>query len=231
MLGWFRDLTAKERSTMLACFGGWSLDAFDVQMYSFVIPTVIALWGLSQGRGRADRHRDPADLVVRRLVQRHPRRPLRPGEDAADHDPVVLGLHLPVRLRPEFRAALHPARAARLRLRRRVGGRRGADGRGHPRQVPRPRRSGWCRPAGRSAGARRRWSTPRVYWLVPEALAWRVLFGDRAGAGGIRLLDPPPHRRARHLSAQRRETRGRSACRICSRRSAARICGPRSRCR
>ena len=45
MLAWYRDLTAKERSTMFACFGGWSLDAFDVQMYSFVIPTVIALCG------------------------------------------------------------------------------------------------------------------------------------------------------------------------------------------
>src|ERR1700723_1029770 len=49
MLAWFRDLTGKERSTMLACFGGWSLDAFDVQMYSFVIPTVIGIWGLSRG--------------------------------------------------------------------------------------------------------------------------------------------------------------------------------------
>jgi MFS family permease len=49
MLAWFRELTAKERSTMLACFGGWSLDAFDVQMYSFVIPTVIGIWGLSRG--------------------------------------------------------------------------------------------------------------------------------------------------------------------------------------
>jgi MFS family permease len=49
MLAWFKDLTAKERSTMLACFGGWSLDAFDVQMYSFVIPTVIGLWSLSKG--------------------------------------------------------------------------------------------------------------------------------------------------------------------------------------
>src|SRR5579872_2716336 len=49
MLAWFRDLTAKERQTMFACFGGWSLDAFDVQMYSFVIPTVIAVWGLSRG--------------------------------------------------------------------------------------------------------------------------------------------------------------------------------------
>jgi len=49
MLAWYRDLNAKERSTMFACFGGWSLDAFDVQMYSFVIPTVIGLWGLSRG--------------------------------------------------------------------------------------------------------------------------------------------------------------------------------------
>src|SRR5580658_5861644 len=49
MLGWYRDLTGKERGTMWACFGGWSLDAFDVQMYSFVIPTVIGIWGLSRG--------------------------------------------------------------------------------------------------------------------------------------------------------------------------------------
>ncbi len=49
MLSWFRELNAKERQTMGACFGGWALDAFDVQMYSFVIPTIIALWGLSHG--------------------------------------------------------------------------------------------------------------------------------------------------------------------------------------
>ena len=49
MLAWYRDLTGKERSTMWACFGGWSLDAFDVQMYSFVIPTIIGVWGLSRG--------------------------------------------------------------------------------------------------------------------------------------------------------------------------------------
>jgi len=48
MLAWMKDLTPRERRTMAACFGGWSLDAFDVQMYSFVIPTVIALWGLSK---------------------------------------------------------------------------------------------------------------------------------------------------------------------------------------
>ena len=49
MIAWLKDLTPKERHTMGACFGGWSLDALDVQMYSFVIPTVIAVWGLSRG--------------------------------------------------------------------------------------------------------------------------------------------------------------------------------------
>jgi hypothetical protein len=50
MLAWFGELNAKERRTMGACFGGWALDAFDVQMYSFVIPTVIALWGCRAAR-------------------------------------------------------------------------------------------------------------------------------------------------------------------------------------
>ena len=30
-------LAARERRTMAACFGGWSLDAFDIQIYSFTI--------------------------------------------------------------------------------------------------------------------------------------------------------------------------------------------------
>jgi hypothetical protein len=50
MLAWFGELTAKERRTMGACFGGWALDAFDVQMYSFVIPTVIARGGCRVAR-------------------------------------------------------------------------------------------------------------------------------------------------------------------------------------
>jgi MFS family permease len=49
MLDWLRDLTARERRTMLACWGGWTLDGFDQQLYSYVVPTVIALWGMSTG--------------------------------------------------------------------------------------------------------------------------------------------------------------------------------------
>jgi MFS family permease len=47
MFAWFSDLTLRERRTMLACFGGWSLDALDVQIFSFIIPSLLVLWGIS----------------------------------------------------------------------------------------------------------------------------------------------------------------------------------------
>jgi MFS family permease len=49
MLAWLRDLTPRKRRTMLACWGGWTLDGFDQQLYSYVVPTVIAVWGMSTG--------------------------------------------------------------------------------------------------------------------------------------------------------------------------------------
>lgn len=49
-LGWISTLTSKERSTFGACVGGWALDAMDVQMYSFVIPTLIATWGITRAQ-------------------------------------------------------------------------------------------------------------------------------------------------------------------------------------
>ncbi|HEY4250473.1 MAG TPA: MFS transporter [Roseomonas sp.] len=48
MFAWLRDLTEKERKTMFGCLGGWSLDALDVQMFSFVIPTLITLWHIDR---------------------------------------------------------------------------------------------------------------------------------------------------------------------------------------
>ena len=49
MFAWLRGLTPRERRTMLACWGGWTLDWFDQQIYSYVVPTVITLWGVSIG--------------------------------------------------------------------------------------------------------------------------------------------------------------------------------------
>src|SRR5262249_44927139 len=31
-----------------ACVGGWALDAMDVQLYSFAIPALIAVWGITR---------------------------------------------------------------------------------------------------------------------------------------------------------------------------------------
>jgi MFS family permease len=48
LIVWFREMTQSERRTFWACFSGWAVDAMDVQLYSFAIPSLIAQWGLSK---------------------------------------------------------------------------------------------------------------------------------------------------------------------------------------
>lgn len=48
MFHWYRQIEPVERRTFWACFGGWSLDAMDMQMFSLVIPALIAAWGVSK---------------------------------------------------------------------------------------------------------------------------------------------------------------------------------------
>jgi len=50
MFDWFTGLSKRERQTFWACLGGWSVDAMDTQMYPLVIPTLIALWGMTKGQ-------------------------------------------------------------------------------------------------------------------------------------------------------------------------------------
>ena len=47
---WIADLSPRERHAFVACAGGWALDAMDVQVYSFVIPTLVATWGITRGQ-------------------------------------------------------------------------------------------------------------------------------------------------------------------------------------
>ena len=47
MLRWLNKSSSVERRTFYACLGGWSLDAFDVQMFSLVIPALITSWHVS----------------------------------------------------------------------------------------------------------------------------------------------------------------------------------------
>jgi len=48
MFAWFSELNQRERRTMVACFGGWSLDSLDVNIFSFVIPSLLVLWHISK---------------------------------------------------------------------------------------------------------------------------------------------------------------------------------------
>jgi MFS family permease len=43
---WFTEMKAGDKKTFWACIGGWILDAMDVQMLSFAIPTIIAAFAL-----------------------------------------------------------------------------------------------------------------------------------------------------------------------------------------
>jgi MFS family permease len=47
---WLATLTPRERHAFVACAGGWALDAMDVQLYSFVIPALIATWGITRAQ-------------------------------------------------------------------------------------------------------------------------------------------------------------------------------------
>jgi len=48
MLNWYKEVSASEKRTLWGCFGGWALDALDVQMFSLAIPALIASLGLAK---------------------------------------------------------------------------------------------------------------------------------------------------------------------------------------
>jgi len=48
MFTWYKEGSATEKKTFWGCFGGWALDALDVQMFSLAIPALIAAFGLSK---------------------------------------------------------------------------------------------------------------------------------------------------------------------------------------
>lgn len=47
---WFFDLSKTEFSTMFATLMGWMLDGADLMIFTFVLPTLIAIWHISNGQ-------------------------------------------------------------------------------------------------------------------------------------------------------------------------------------
>src|SRR5689334_9472116 len=50
MFDWIRALSAPERKTLIAAFGGWSVDALDYMVYTFVIATLMSAWGMTKAQ-------------------------------------------------------------------------------------------------------------------------------------------------------------------------------------
>jgi MFS family permease len=47
---WYRTLDGDARRAFWTAFSGFSLDAMDIQLYSFVLPVLLGLWGLSHAQ-------------------------------------------------------------------------------------------------------------------------------------------------------------------------------------
>src|SRR5277367_979051 len=45
---WLQSTTATERRTLLAAYLGYGLDGFDFMVYTFIIPTLLKVWGMSK---------------------------------------------------------------------------------------------------------------------------------------------------------------------------------------
>lgn len=47
---WLREISPPERHTLLAACLGYGLDGFDFMIYSFVIPTLLVAWHMSEAQ-------------------------------------------------------------------------------------------------------------------------------------------------------------------------------------
>ncbi|CAM2185794.1 MFS transporter [Burkholderia cepacia] len=47
---WMREISTTERRTLRGCFAGWALDGLDTQMFSLVIPALLATWSIGKGQ-------------------------------------------------------------------------------------------------------------------------------------------------------------------------------------
>lgn len=50
---WYGELDPVQRWTLGACLAGWAMDAFDVQLYAFMIPALITTLGITRGEAGA----------------------------------------------------------------------------------------------------------------------------------------------------------------------------------
>jgi hypothetical protein len=64
---WLATTTPQERRALWAAYGGYGLDGFDFMVYSFIVPTLLTVWGLTKAEAGVHRHRHFADFRSRRM--------------------------------------------------------------------------------------------------------------------------------------------------------------------
>ena len=119
MLAWYKNSSPREKKTFWACYAGWALDSYDMQMFSFLLPTFSATFGCTW-----------------RLVGRDSQRPLWSSAYPGVHRLLVHILRRRRRVCAKLRAIADCSNIAGPRLWRRVGSRRFADGSGHQPEEP-----------------------------------------------------------------------------------------------
>src|ERR1700733_7354555 len=49
-MSWLSELSKQQRCAITGASAGWAVDGFDFVLYSFVMPTLIAAWGMSRSQ-------------------------------------------------------------------------------------------------------------------------------------------------------------------------------------
>ena len=175
LLAFYRDMNPPERRTFWACATGWALDGMDFMIYPLVIGTIITMWKVDPGTaGLAGTVTLLASAVGGWL-----------GGYLADRIGRVRTLQLTIlwfsffslvcALVQNFDQLLIARARARSGLRRRMGRRRGADGRGDPPAISRS--CGRLRAIRLGVG----WglavlSQAILFSYLPPEIAWRWMF-------------------------------------------------------
>jgi MFS family permease len=50
VVSWYGELAGFQKRTFWACYAGWTLDAMNAQIFSFLIPTLMALWKINSAQ-------------------------------------------------------------------------------------------------------------------------------------------------------------------------------------
>ncbi|CAM5185936.1 Putative metabolite transport protein YjhB [Oligella ureolytica] len=48
ILNWYKESNSSQKKTFWACYAGWALDSYDMQIFSFILPVIMGTWALTQ---------------------------------------------------------------------------------------------------------------------------------------------------------------------------------------